>query len=170
MRRLRLNELLKWAVRRRPHLRCYVLVWDHAALYTIERDPFTRRRLGWRMPRQVRFRFDDQHPLGASHHQKIVVVDDELALCGGIDLTGHRWDTPAHRVDEPARINANGTPYEPYHEVQAMVDGAAAASLGALARGSLAGAGRRSTRARRASQPRFETIGTVSGLTRSSPT
>jgi phospholipase D1/2 len=130
----RLNELLKWVVRRRPHLRCYVLVWDHAALYTIERDPFTRWRLGWRMPRQVKFRFDDQHPLGASHHQKIVVVDDELAFCGGVDLTGHRWDTPAHRVDEPARLNANGTPYEPYHEVQAMVDGAAAASLGALVR------------------------------------
>jgi phosphatidylserine/phosphatidylglycerophosphate/cardiolipin synthase-like enzyme len=129
-----LNELLKWVVKRRPKLRCYVLVWDHAALYTIERDPFTRWRLGWRMPRQVRFAFDDQHPLGASHHQKIIVVDDELAFSGGIDLTGHRWDTPAHRLDEPARLNANGTPYEPYHEVQAMVDGAAAASLGELAR------------------------------------
>jgi phospholipase D1/2 len=130
----RLNELLKWVVRRRPRLRCYVLVWDHAALYTIERDPLTRWRLGWRMPRQVRFGFDDHHPIGASHHQKIVVVDDELAFSGGTDLTGHRWDTPAHRVDEPARVNANGTPYEPYHEVQAMVDGAAAASLAALVR------------------------------------
>jgi phospholipase D1/2 len=130
----RLNELLKWVVRRRPRLRCYVLIWDHAALYTIERDPFTRWRLGWRMPRQVRFTFDDHHPIGASHHQKLVVVDDELAFSGGIDLTGHRWDTPAHRVDEPARVNANGTPYEPYHDVQAMVDGAAAASLGALVR------------------------------------
>jgi phospholipase D1/2 len=130
----RLNELLKWVVRRRPRLRCYVLVWDHAALYTIERDPFTRWRLGWRMPRQVRFTFDDHHPIGASHHQKIVVVDDELAFSGGVDLTGHRWDTPAHRVDEPARVNANGTPYEPYHEVQVMADGAVAASLGALVR------------------------------------
>src|SRR5262249_46650032 len=48
--------------------------------------------------------------------------------------TGHRWDTSAHRVHEPARINANGTPYEPYHEVQAMVEGPAAAALGALVR------------------------------------
>jgi phospholipase D1/2 len=130
----RLNELLKFVVRRRPRLRCYVNVWDHAALYAIERDPLTRWRLGWRMPRQVKFCFDDQHPIGASHHQKIVVIDDELAFAGGTDLTGHRWDTPAHRLDEPARINANGTPYEPYHEVSAMVDGMAAASLGALSR------------------------------------
>jgi phospholipase D1/2 len=129
-----LNELLRWAVRRRPRLRCYVLIWDYAALYTLERDPFARWRLGWRMPRQVRFRFDDRHPIGGSHHQKIVLVDDDLAFSGGIDLTGHRWDTAAHRIEEPARVNAMGTPYGPYHEIQAMADGPVAASLGALVR------------------------------------
>jgi phospholipase D1/2 len=130
----RLNELLKWVVRRRPRLRCYVLIWDYAALYALERDPFARWRLGWRMPRQVRFSFDDRHPIGGSHHQKIVLVDDELAFCGGIDLTGHRWDTAAHRVEEPMRVNATGSPYGPYHEIQAMADGPVAVSLGALVR------------------------------------
>ena len=86
------------------------------------------------MPRGVRFGFDDHHPVGASHHQKIVVVDDQLAFCGGIDLTGHRWDTSAHRPDEPARKTPLGKAYGPYHEVQAMVTGPAAASLGVLAR------------------------------------
>ena len=92
-----LDELLAFIARRRPQLRCYILIWDYAALYTLERDPFSRWRLGWRMPRRVRFGFDDRHPVGGSHHQKIVVVDDQLAFCGGIDLTGHRWDTSAHR-------------------------------------------------------------------------
>ncbi len=130
----RLDELLAFVVRRRPQLRCYVLIWDHAALYTLERDPFSRWRLGWRMPRQVRFGFDDHHPVGASHHQKIVVVDDAVAFCGGTDLTGHRWDTCAHRVDEPARMTATGKAYGPYHEVQAMMSGPAAARLGVLVR------------------------------------
>ena len=130
----RLDALLAFVVRRRPQLRCYVLVWDHAALYTLERDPLSRWRLGWRMPRQVRFGFDDHHPVGASHHQKILVVDDAVAFCGGIDLTGHRWDTCAHRVDEPARTTATGKAYGPYHEVQAMLSGPAAARLGALVR------------------------------------
>ena len=130
----RLDELLAFVVRRRPHLRCYLLIWDHAALYTLERDPLSRWRLGWRMPRQVRFGFDDRHPIGGSHHQKVVVVDDQLAFCGGIDLTGHRWDTSAHRVDEPARATPLGGPYGPYHEIQAMVIGPVAASLGVLAR------------------------------------
>ena len=130
----RLDELLPWLVRRQPTLRCYILTWDYAVLYTLERDPWTRWRLGWRMPSRVHFGFDDHHPFGASHHQKIIVVDDALAFSGGVDLTGHRWDTAAHRVDEPHRLNANGTPYGPYHEIQAMADGPVAAALGALVR------------------------------------
>jgi phospholipase D1/2 len=130
----RLDKLLAHVARRRPQLRCYILTWDYGALYTLERDPFTRWRLGWRMPSGIRFGFDDHHPVGASHHQKIVVVDDQLAFCGGIDLTGHRWDTCAHRPDEPERKTPLGEPYEPYHEVQAMVTGPVAAALGELAR------------------------------------
>jgi uncharacterized membrane protein YdjX (TVP38/TMEM64 family) len=86
------------------------------------------------MPRGVRFGFDDHHPLGACHHQKVVVVDDHLAFCGSIDLTSHRWDTSAHRVDEAARKTPIGEAYTPYHEVQAMVSGPVAARLGELAR------------------------------------
>lgn len=129
-----LDKLLAHVARRRPRLRCYILTWDYGALYTLERDPLTRWRLGWRTPRNVRFGYDDHHPLGASHHQKIVVVDDHLAFCGGIDLTGHRWDTCEHRVEEPARKTPMGVEYEPYHEVQAMAMGPVAASLGLLAR------------------------------------
>lgn len=130
----KLDELLAFIARRRPRLRCYILIWDYAALYTLERDPWSRWRLGWRTHRHVKFGFDDRHPVGGSHHQKLVVVDDELAFCGGIDLTSHRWDTCAHRVAEPARTSFGGKPYGPYHEVQAMVSGPAAASLGILAR------------------------------------
>jgi len=119
----RFDRLLAYVARRRPRLRCYILTWDYGALYTLERDPLTRWRLGWRMPRNIRFGFDDHHPLGGCHHQKIVVVDDTLAFCGGIDLTGHRWDTSAHHADEPARVTPVGAVYGPYHEVQAMATG-----------------------------------------------
>ena len=129
----RLDELLAFVARRRPRLRCYILIWDYAALYTLERDPFSRWKLGWRMPRGVRFGFDDRVPVGGSHHQKIVVVDDQLAFCGGIDLTGHRWDTSAHRVDEPLRTSG-GEPYSPYHEVHTMATGPLATALGQLSR------------------------------------
>ena len=130
----RLDALIAFIAKRRPHLRIYILTWDYGSLYTLEREPLTRWRMRWRMPRGVRFRFDDYHPVGASHHQKIVVVDDRLAFCGSIDLTGHRWDTSDHRLEEPARKTIMGLTYGPYHEVQAMVSGPAAASLGLLSR------------------------------------
>ena len=130
----RLDELLAFVARRQPRLHCYILIWDYAALYTLERDPWSRWRLGWRTHRRVHFGFDDRHPVGGSHHQKVIVVDDQLAFCGGIDLTSHRWDTSAHVVDEPARTTTMGKPYGPYHEIQAMVSGPVAASLGELAR------------------------------------
>jgi phospholipase D1/2 len=130
----RLDQLLTFVARRRPKLRCYVLTWDYGSLYTLEREPLTRWRLGWRTPRHVRFGFDDHHPVGASHHQKVVVVDDQLAFSGSIDLTGHRWDTSAHRLEEPDRHSLLGRPHDPYHEVQMMVSGPAAAALGVLAR------------------------------------
>jgi len=130
----KLGALLDFAARRRRRLHIYVLIWDYAALYSLERDPFSRIRLGWGTHRRVRFRFDDQHPAGGSHHQKVVVVDDRLAFSGSIDLTAHRWDSSEHKVDEPRRVTPTGKTYEPYHEVVAMVDGRAAEALGELCR------------------------------------
>jgi phospholipase D1/2 len=130
----RLDELLAFIARRRPQLRVHILTWDYGALYTLEREPFTKWRFRLRMPHGVRFGFDDRHPVGASHHQKVLVVDDCLAFSGSIDLTSHRWDTSSHRLEEPARKTTLGKPYDPYHEVHAMVSGPAAASLGLLSR------------------------------------
>lgn len=130
----RLDKLLAFVARRRPELRCYILTWDYGSLHTLEREPLTRWRLQWRTPRRVKFGYDDHHPVGASHHQKVIVVDDQLAFSGSIDLTGHRWDTSAHRLEEPTRQTLLGLAYGPYHEVQAMVSGPVAASLGVLAR------------------------------------
>jgi phosphatidylserine/phosphatidylglycerophosphate/cardiolipin synthase-like enzyme len=50
----------------------------------------------------VRVALDDHERLLHCHHEKIVVVDDEVAFVGGVDLTdlgGDRWDTARH----PAR-------------------------------------------------------------------
>ncbi|MBB2989149.1 phospholipase D1/2 [Mycolicibacterium iranicum] len=83
--------------------------------------------------RRMRFAVDGAHPTGAVHHQKIVVIDDAVAFCGGIDLTVGRWDTREHTPDDPGR-NTSGQPYGPRHEVAAAVDGAAARGLAEQAR------------------------------------
>ncbi len=82
--------------------------------------------------KRIHFAVDGAHPTGAVHHQKIVVIDDAVAFCGGIDITVDRWDTSAHHDDSRRRRTA-GRPYGPRHEVAAAVDGAAARALGELA-------------------------------------
>jgi uncharacterized membrane protein YdjX (TVP38/TMEM64 family) len=77
---------------------------------------------------------DDRHPMGASQHQKVVVVDDAVAFCGGLDLSKWRWDTPEHRIDDERRMDPDGKSYPPFHDVQMLIDGDAAAALGDLAR------------------------------------
>lgn len=117
----------------RPELNIYVLNWNFAMLYALERK-WPATRLGWRGHKRVQFHMDAEHPVGASHHQKVVVIDDALAFSGGLDITRCRWDTPDHACDSPLRRDSDGKAYGPFHDVQAMVDDGAARALGELAR------------------------------------
>jgi phospholipase D1/2 len=128
-----LREFLTQLVRERRGLTVYLLAWDFAVLYALEREPFPSLTLGWNTPSRVRFRLDNVLPVGASHHQKIIVVDDALAFSGGLDVTIRRWDTCQHHIDDPHRLDPSGQPYRPFHDVQMAVDGDAARALAELA-------------------------------------
>ncbi len=129
-----LREFLTRLVEERPQLTVHLLAWDYAVIYALEREPFPTVTLGLNTPRRVRFCLDDALPVGSSHHQKMIIIDDALAFSGGLDLTVRRWDTSEHRPDNPLRIDPSGQPYRPFHDVQMMVDGPAARALGELAR------------------------------------
>ena len=129
-----LGEFLHAVVAARPRLRAYVLNWDFAMLYALEREWLPVYKPDWRTHRRFAFHMDAEHPLMGSQHQKVVVIDDSVAFVGGLDLTRSRWDTPAHVCDDPLRRDSDGKPYGPFHDVQAMVDGPAARALGELAR------------------------------------
>lgn len=118
-----LGPLLDFLARRNRRLRIHVLEWDYSVLFARERGLAPWIDLDWRTHPRVRFQLDDQHPLGACLHEKIVVVDDAVAFVGGLDLTLRRWDTPEHRADHPLRIDPSGAPYDPFHDVQMMVEG-----------------------------------------------
>ncbi|MGR9682030.1 hypothetical protein ACUOGR_24430, partial [Escherichia coli] len=89
-----LGDLLHALVERQPDLHIRVLNWDYAMLYALEREWMIARKPGRARNKRLHFRTDARHPVGASHHQKIVVIDDKLAFVGGLDLTRCRWDTP----------------------------------------------------------------------------
>ncbi|MPZ43141.1 MAG: phospholipase [Betaproteobacteria bacterium] len=128
-----LGDLLNDLVRRRPRLRIYVLIWDYPMIFGTDRETRPIYGLGWKPRRRVHLRYDNTHLAGGSHHQKIVVIDDTVAFCGGLDLTTKRWDTCRHEANDPRR-NVEGSPYPPFHDAMIAVDGEAARALGRVAR------------------------------------
>ena len=129
-----LGALLNALSTAKKDLQIYILNWDWAMLYSLEREWLPMYKHDWVGKKNLHFELDDTCPPGASHHQKVVVIDDQLAFCGGFDLGKHRWDSSAHAADDPRRIDPDDNPYPPFHDVQIMVEGEAAAKLGELAR------------------------------------
>ena len=131
-----LGALLQWLARRNPGLRIHILAWGGQSWRYLGRGTTLFRLARWRFASpQIDFRLDSKHPREASHHQKILVVDDAFAFCGGIDMTGSRWDTRAHRDKEPGRRRpTTHRRYGPWHDAAMAVDGAAARALGDLGR------------------------------------
>ena len=130
-----LGAFLSWLPKHRPGLQIHILKWDVGALKLLGRGSTVFRLALWASNKQIHFKLDGAHPSGGSHHHKIVVIDDALAFCGGIDMTGDRWDTREHRDRDPHRRRpTTRRRYHPWHDATMAVDGPAAAALGDLAR------------------------------------
>ncbi len=128
-----LREFLPAVADAHPSLHIHILTWDFPLLFANVRDPELVRGRDPFNHSRVHLEFDSTHPPGASHHQKIVAVDDSVAFAGGMDLAGGRWDTEEHRAWDERRAGKD-RPYPPTHDVQAVVDGDAARALAAIAR------------------------------------
>lgn len=126
-------DFIAAVVERAPDLNIYLLRWSGSAVVAPGRL-VPAVRLNMAGPDRIKLALDGRHPVGACHHQKIVVVDDRLAFCGGIDVTDARWDTPDHTPDDPRRVLRDGSPAAPWHDVTTAVAGPAARDLAELAR------------------------------------
>lgn len=135
------GDFIYWLVERNPELEIFLLRWDVGALKTLVRGSNIVTLARWMRHPRIHTRLDSFHPTGGSHHQKIVVIDDCLAFCGGIDMTSERWDTRHHRDVEPRRVTPNGKPYKPWHDATTALQGPVAAALGELGRDRWARAG-----------------------------
>jgi len=127
---IHLREFLNTLADKKKGLQIYILIWDFAMLIGLDREWFPLYKLDWKTHRSIQLAMDDLHPVGASQHQKIIVIDDVLAFVGGLDLTKNRWDTPEHNPEDERRKNPDGEFYRPHHDVQMMVAGKTATDLG----------------------------------------
>jgi phospholipase D1/2 len=128
----RLGEFLHTLLMRRRQLHIHVLTWDFHMIYWKEREWWLPSKLA--AHRRLHFHKDGAHPVGASHHQKVVIIDDALAFVGGLDFAQCRWDTSRHLAVHPKRMLNDESPCRPFHDVQLMVTGPVASALGDLAR------------------------------------
>lgn len=132
---IELGDFLNSMVKLNSKLDIHILDWDFVMIFAPDREWLPLYKEKWNDHPRLHFCLDDRHPTGACHHQKIVVVDDQVAFAGGLDLTLGRWDTPQHAPRDPRRRDLESEPVpQPYHDIQMMVSGPAAAALGDLAR------------------------------------
>ena len=136
-----IGEFISWLVEQTQELDIYLLRWDVGAMKAMARPTNFFTTLKWMAHPRVTVKLDSHHPPAASHHQKIVVIDDCFAFCGGIDMTGDRWDTRHHRDEELGRHHPDGSPYGPWHDATTALKGPVAAALGDHARARWKGAG-----------------------------
>ena len=115
-------ELLDALCAEREDLTIYLLAWDYSVVYAKDREWGQAEKFTAKSPR-LRFVWDTHPAVGASHHQKFVVVDGAIGFIGGIDLCDARWDDNDHRTEHPDRVNVVGDPCKPYHDVQACFTG-----------------------------------------------
>ncbi|MYZ46484.1 phospholipase D-like domain-containing protein [Propylenella binzhouense] len=130
-----LGDLLDWLVANRPGLEVRVLRWDMPLPMALAKYPKIALRIrDWMTSVRLKLKLDGTHPAGASHHQKLLVVDHSIAFCGGIDFGCERWDRPGHVADDPCRVDPDGAPYPPRHDVAMAVTGPIVAALSEVAR------------------------------------
>ena len=130
----KLADFLYALLDEKPDLEIYILLWDYSMVYLAEREwlPFSQFR---RNPHpRLHLVIDSAINVGASQHQKVVVVDGVFAFNGGLDFSKWRWDTNTHEPEDPRRVTPEGEHYQPYHDIQTALTGPAARTLDELCR------------------------------------
>ena len=128
-----LGDLLQAAVRSNPDLEVRILVWAMGPIYSQKSLRLFFRRDFPAHPR-IRMLFARHDAWHASHHQKLVCIDDAVGFIGGIDLTSRRFDDRRHAPSDSRRRDTNGRSYDPLHDVQTVVTGEAARQIGQIIR------------------------------------
>jgi phosphatidylserine/phosphatidylglycerophosphate/cardiolipin synthase-like enzyme len=124
------------ALAENPEIDVRLLCWNSAMPVAATQHffPFEDRRVF--AGTKVKFVLDGKLPVGACHHQKMIVIDDAIGFCGGGDIGPDRWDTPRHLDNDSRRerTRRDNKDFDSRHEVMGLVDGEAAEALGAVFR------------------------------------
>lgn len=134
IRRHEIGDQLKKLVESRPDIEVRLLIWRSPILIAASQGFYPHKALRLFNKRMVELRLEGVGILGACHHQKVVIIDDKIAFCGGGDISVDRWDEEGHHSGDPRRCLPSGLIPLARHEWMSVCDGEAARMLGDLAR------------------------------------
>ncbi|KAL1231809.1 Phospholipase [Trichinella spiralis] len=101
-RRWRLDEILKRKAE--EGIRVYVLLYKEVELALGINSAYSKRILQQLHANIKVMRHPDHLPGSGvflwAHHEKLVIIDQNIAFVGGIDLCYGRWDDPKHRLTD----------------------------------------------------------------------
>lgn len=129
-----LGPFLNALAENKPDLDIRILKWDIGLINSITRGETPFYMLKWVFDKRIHLKLDSAHPALSAHHMKLLVIDDRVAFCGGIDMTVGRWDTRDHAEKSPSRRSPMGFAQGPWHDATTCLSGPAAAALGEVAR------------------------------------
>lgn len=118
-----LGEYLLRLAKEKPERDIDILRWNFGGLKQFAMPRILSMVARWKLTRSISFRLDSAHPVGCSHHQKVAVFDDHLAVCGGIDVGARRWDTRDHKDSDSHRTAPDGKAYMPWHDSTMILAG-----------------------------------------------
>ena len=104
----KLGRFLNWLAKRRAELNIRILKWDIGMVNSITRGETPFYLLRWMFSKRVQLKLDGAHPSLSAHHMKLLIIDDKVAFCGGIDMTVGRWDTRDHLDNDKRRRSPLG--------------------------------------------------------------
>ncbi|WP_062472749.1 MULTISPECIES: phospholipase D-like domain-containing protein [unclassified Rhizobium] len=130
----KLGRFFNWLAKRNDALNIRILKWDMGLFASLVRGETPVYMLGWLFSDRVSLKLDSAHPAMSAHHMKLLIIDDAVAFCGGIDMTVGRWDTTDHLEKDKRRRSPLGFAQDPWHDATTCFSGKAAAALAELAR------------------------------------
>lgn len=86
-------------------VRVFILPWQETKLAVDLGSDFVQKTFTKLSRNVFVVRHPSTFPLFWTHHMKIVVVDQVIAIVGGLDLTFGRYDTPEHRLSDPCELS-----------------------------------------------------------------
>ena len=76
----RLLPFLDSLCEKNPELRIYILAWDFSLFFIPDHELAQEMVFNWSTSERLEFIFDKTNAAGASHHQKLIVIDCDLAF------------------------------------------------------------------------------------------